>query len=158
MSDWWNQRTEPEIGSASEKLETPAECPWCTAPTRPGATYCDSCGAVMAQREDLGGILVPGVTGVDPAMSHAGPTSPLVRANSGIASVNLVGAVGGTSAQMAAAAVILAKDHFASGAPQGKREDLGRPSQAALDMARRLEGLDAPAEDSSAAPKAQPEE
>lgn len=43
-------------------------CPWCAEPTLPDASNCSNCGAVMAQREDLGGLAIPGVTVVDPAM------------------------------------------------------------------------------------------
>ena len=44
-------------------------CSWCEATAVADATHCPSCGAALAQRDDLGGILVPGVTGVDPGLA-----------------------------------------------------------------------------------------
>jgi len=156
MSDWWNQPTRPEVEPEAAAADPPATCPWCAAPAIPAATYCPSCGAVMAQREELGGLVIPGVTAVDPAVQSSPVTSPLVAGQSGIASVNLVGAVGGPSAGLLVAGVLLARDHLASGRPEVRAQDVGNPSQAALDMARRLRDEDAakiPAEAKGAAPK-----
>ncbi|MGD0122743.1 MAG: hypothetical protein ABSC46_09315 [Candidatus Limnocylindrales bacterium] len=141
MSDWWNQ-ADPSVVEPEAAAATPATCPWCDAPATPAATYCASCGAVMAQREELGGLVIPGVTEVDPAVQSS-PVTSVVAGQSGLSSVNLVGAVGGTSAQMVVTGVLLARDHLASGRPEVRVEDLGTPSQAALDMARRLREADA---------------
>ncbi len=46
----------------------PRTCPWCSAPVPDGATRCPRCDAAVAQRESLGDLVIPGVTGVDPAM------------------------------------------------------------------------------------------
>ena len=150
MSDWWNQPTQSEVKPDTAPAESPAVCPWCGAPATPNATtYCGSCGAVMAQREDLGGVMVPGVTGVDPAMAQAGRSSALLRAQSGMATVSAVGSVAGSSAGMFVAAAMLAKDHFAAEPQHARPEELGTPSQAALDMARRLNEGIAPGADAT---------
>jgi len=81
MSDWWNQATPPAVEPEATAAATPAACPWCDAPATPAATYCASCGAVMAQRGDLGGLAIPGVTAV--------------AAQSALTSVRPAGAVGG---------------------------------------------------------------
>jgi hypothetical protein len=110
----------------------------------------------MAQREELGGLVIPGVTAVDPAVRSSSVTSSLVAGQSGIASVNLVGAVGGPSAGLLVAGVLLARDHLASGRPEVRVEDVGIPSQAALEMVRRLRDEDAakiPAEAQGAGPQ-----
>jgi hypothetical protein len=50
---------------------TPARrCPWCSAATPPGTSHCPSCHASLAERESLGDILIPGVTGIDPTLVH----------------------------------------------------------------------------------------
>lgn len=138
MSDWWNQPTPPEVEPEAAAVDQPASCPWCGAPSVPAATHCASCGAVMAQREDLGGLLIPGVTAVDPGLQVSAAASTLTGAQSRFVPVSLVGSVGGTSAQIAVAAAILARDHFSSGRREVPIEQLGNPSQAALDMAERL--------------------
>jgi hypothetical protein len=92
----------------------------------------------MAQREDLGGVMVPGVTGVDPAMAQAGLSPTLLRGQSGMETTGAVGSVAGSSAGMFVAAAMLDKDHFAAEPQHVRPGDLGTPSQAALDMARRL--------------------
>lgn len=44
-------------------------CPWCSAVAAATDTTCTACGAALAQRDDLGGVLIPGVTGVDPGLA-----------------------------------------------------------------------------------------
>ena len=48
--------------------EAPRTCPWCSASAPADATHCPACGAALAQHEDLGGVVIPGVTGLDPAL------------------------------------------------------------------------------------------
>ncbi|HEV2006306.1 MAG TPA: hypothetical protein VGQ85_06785 [Candidatus Limnocylindrales bacterium] len=43
-------------------------CAWCSAPAAAEATHCPACGAALAQRESLGGVVIPGVTDVHPAL------------------------------------------------------------------------------------------
>jgi hypothetical protein len=137
MTDWWNQPIQPGGKSAASAGDARA-CPWCGAPAGPTFIHCTNCGAVIDQSDDLGGLLVPGVTGLDPEIQRSRLSSPLIAAQGGLASVNMVGAVGGTGMQMAVAAAILAKEHFTPGPPQVKPEDLGKPSQVALNVAQRL--------------------
>jgi hypothetical protein len=67
------QPTSPPSVAAGMPRSTPApahRCPWCSAATPPGASHCPSCHASLAERESLGDILVPGVTGIDPSLVH----------------------------------------------------------------------------------------
>jgi hypothetical protein len=93
----------------------------------------------MAQRESLGGMVIPGVTDVDPGMRRPSLTGSLLGTQ---ARMNVLGAVGhaaGPSVQLATAAAMLAKDSISGMLKTGTNpEDIGRPSQAALDMAARL--------------------
>ena len=68
MSDWWNQPMRSMGGPQATTDAPPLSCPWCDAPTLPDASNCPNCGAVMVQHEDLGGLVIPGVAVVDPAM------------------------------------------------------------------------------------------
>ena len=54
----------------TEAVETHADrtCAWCSASAAPSATHCPACGAALAQRESLGGVVIPGVTDVHPAL------------------------------------------------------------------------------------------
>jgi hypothetical protein len=54
---------------ASDRKATD-RCPWCSAVAPVGATHCPTCNASLAERDSLGDVLVPGVTGVDPALAH----------------------------------------------------------------------------------------
>jgi hypothetical protein len=138
MSDWWNQPTVPDREHESSSTEPSPACPWCAQPAAPDAGYCGSCGAVLAQNEDLGGLVIPGVTAVDPAMQARSYTSSLSGAQSRMSTLNLVGRVGGTTAQLAVAAAMLAKDEFGGKGGSVDPEEVGKPSQAALTMAQRL--------------------
>ena len=57
--------TEP----TNEPTAAAPTCPWCSEPAEPGDTTCRGCGAALAQREDLGGVIIPGVTGIDPGLA-----------------------------------------------------------------------------------------
>ncbi len=54
------EHVKPEVGRT---------CAWCSATAAPEATHCPACGAGLAQRESLGGVMVPGVTDVHPALA-----------------------------------------------------------------------------------------
>ncbi len=43
-------------------------CPWCSSVVAPGVTKCQACGAAVAQRDELAGVEISGVTEVDPAL------------------------------------------------------------------------------------------
>jgi hypothetical protein len=138
MSDWWNQPTRRMDESAPSPASPAPACPWCAAPSVQGETSCRSCGAVIAQREDLGGLIIPGVTGLDPAVAANSYSSALLGQQRRMSTLSAIGGgVGGTAAQVAYAAAILAKDGL-RGTESVDPEEVGKPSQAALDMVRRL--------------------
>ena len=99
---------------------------------------------MIAQRKDLGGLIIPGVTGLDPAMQAGSYSSALLGQQRRMSTLSAMGGgVGGTAAQVAYAAAVLAKDGM-RGAESVNPEDVGKPSQAALDMVRRLNEPEAP--------------
>jgi hypothetical protein len=124
-------------------------CAWCSA-TAPGdATQCPGCGAALAQRESLAGVVIPGVTGLDPALADAdgrpmripGPSPSQGMANGVMVAAAIGGpvglvALGGMAAVVASEYVGARRDHGSTPA----LDALGRPSEVAL---RALERLDA---------------
>jgi hypothetical protein len=143
MGDWWNQPMRPDAPPADAAVEGdhPAVCPWCSAPAT-GAPVCPSCGAVMAQRESLGGLVIPGVTDVDSNLAPPGVAAGLLHGQAVQNRVAIGVAMGSPVAGLVVvgAAAVLAKDAisgtFQSGAPA---QDVGRPSDAAVAMLRQLE-------------------
>ena len=124
-------------------------CPWCAAPAPETATQCPACGAALAQRESIGGLVIPGVTTVDPALAaidgrpmRLPGNSPTQGMAGGVARAAAVGgpvalaAIGGLAA--VAAAEYLGAGRGGSGGPT-HLADVGRPSEVAL---RALENLD----------------
>ena len=155
MSDWWNQpmwsgNPEPNReGAGSDPGAGGVTCPWCSAVGEASANHCSNCGAVMAQRESLGGLVIPGVTDVDPAMRQPSLTGSFLGTQARMNALGAVGSSAGRSAELAAAALYLAKGSIAGMlAPETNPEQVGRPSQAALAMARRL-GPSGPATDTA---------
>ena len=139
MSDWWNQPPRPTAEPGPSTGEPLSACPWCAEPAEPEATHCTSCGAVMAQHEDLGGLVIAGVTAVDPAMNAGGYGSTLVGSQSRMSALNAMGtSPAGAVAQVMAGAAMLATDRPRGLGVSAQPEDVGKPSQAALDMAERL--------------------
>lgn len=161
MSDWWNQPTRPIGEPQASTAEPLTSCSWCAEPAPPGASNCPNCGAVMAQHEDLGGLVIPGVTAVDPAMQARSYTSLVVGSQARMSTLSMIGsAPGGTVIQVAAAAAMLASDRARGFGGSANPDDIGKPSQAALEMAERLRqptvpaAPPSPAEISSAQPDA----
>jgi hypothetical protein len=152
MDDWWNQPTQPGSESGASAAEAPSTCPWCAQPAPLGGNYCIKCGAALTQHEDLGGLVVPGVTSVDPAMQSNTYTSSLIKAQSGASTLSLARSVGGPTAQIAVAASMLAKDAISGMGRSLDPETVGKPSQAALEMANRLRSGDAAIQTPSDAP------
>jgi hypothetical protein len=145
VGDWWNQPMRRESGEESDDSGSSAgglgaaTCPWCSAAAAPAANHCPSCGAIMAQRESLGGLVIPGVTDVDPRIRQPSLTGSLLGTQARMNALGAVGHAGGTPAKLATAAAILAKDSIGSMFKPGTNpEEVGRPSQAALEMAGRL--------------------
>jgi hypothetical protein len=133
----------PDPGDAPDAGATePARtCPWCAAPAAADATRCTACGAALAQRESLGGVQIPGLTSVDPALEdfdkrplHIPGPSP----THGFAPTLAVGMVaggpvgvlafGGVAALAGAELLASTRDRAAT----QSLEDLGQPSEVAL--------------------------
>jgi hypothetical protein len=138
MDDWWNQPTQPGPETATSTAEAPSTCPWCAHPAPAEGNFCIKCGAALTQHEDLGGLVVPGVTAVDPSMQPSSHTSSLLKAQSNASTLSLARVVGGPTAQIAVAASLLAKDAISGMGGSTDPEAVGKPSQAALAMAGRL--------------------
>lgn len=124
-------------------------CPWCSAAAADSATTCPACGAVLAQRESIAGLVIPGVTSIDPALQaidgqpiHLRGPSPTQGMASGAMVAAVVGGpiglaiVGGLAAGAAVEYMGGRRDH--PGAPE-HLDDLGRPSPSALQALERLE-------------------
>jgi len=140
-------------------------CSWCEATAAADATHCPSCGAALAQREDLGGILVPGVTGVDPGLADLADRPMRITgasATQGVAPALIVGvalggplgiaAIGGVAA--VAGAEYLGARRPGMTAPDGL-ENVGRMSETARLVAERLDRGE-PAEQSQDSPASDP--
>ncbi|HLX34036.1 MAG TPA: hypothetical protein VKR30_02215 [Candidatus Limnocylindrales bacterium] len=126
-------------------------CPWCSGAASETDTSCPSCGAALAQREDLGGVLIPGVTGVDPGlkaladqpMRLKGP-SPTQGLASGIVPAVALGGPAGL-AILGGIAAVAATEYLGSRGPGGAGVDpasvgeLGGVAQLALEQAKRAE-------------------
>jgi hypothetical protein len=120
----------------------PGACPWCSAANAPDARQCAGCGAAIAQRDDLGGVVVPGVTGVDPNLlgTPSSLASPVLRSQGTLGALNAVSHVDATLG-LAAAAAILGQDTIKGmlGANDADLEAVGKPSEAALLAVENLE-------------------
>jgi hypothetical protein len=97
-----------DVEPASEPERT---CAWCSASAPPAATLCPACGAALAQRESLGGVMIPGVTDVHPALA-AFDAQPIrmhgPSPTQGLASGAIVAAVAGGPAGLIALGGIVA--------------------------------------------------
>ncbi|HEX4898054.1 MAG TPA: hypothetical protein VFV53_06795 [Candidatus Limnocylindrales bacterium] len=117
-------------------------CPWCSASNPVEARRCVSCGAAIAQRDDLGGVVVPGVTGVDPNLlgTPSSLASPVLRSQGTLGALNAVSQVNATLG-LAAAAAILGQDTIKGmlGANDADLEAVGKPSEAAMLAVEKLE-------------------
>ena len=117
-------------------------CPWCSAANQPEARQCVSCGAAIAQRDDLAGLVIPGVTGVDPNLlgTPSSLASPMLRSQGTMSAINAVSHVNATLG-LAAAAAILGQDTIKGmlGANDADLEAVGKPSEAALLAVEKLE-------------------
>ena len=107
-------------------------CPWCSSPAAATDTTCQSCGAALAQREDLGGVLIPGVTGVDAALAayaaqpmHLKGPSPTQGVAAGVLPAAALGGPAGL-AILGGIAALGAAEYLSARGPNGERID---PSQ-----------------------------
>lgn len=130
MTDQWDAPLEP------------GTCPWCSSANPPEARTCGSCGASIAQREELGGVVVPGVTGVDPNLTGtpASLAGTLMR-NQGTANALHAASQVNSTFGLAAAAAILGQDMVrdALGLNDADLSAVGKPSEAAIQAADRLD-------------------
>jgi hypothetical protein len=120
-------------------------CPWCSEPAQLADTTCSACGAALAQREDLGGIVIPGVTGVDPALAAFDAQPTHLRgpsATQGLATGIIPAAAMGGPAGLAiigGIAAVAAVEYMSGKGPGGGRTDpesvgtLGGVAQLALE-------------------------
>ncbi len=123
-------------------------CPWCEAPAGADDTRCPACGAALAQREDLGGLLIPGVTAVEPGLAdladrpmHLRAASPSQGVAPMLAAGALMGGPIGIVALAGAGGVVAAEWMGARGShPDAPAfEDVGRSSEVARELAERLD-------------------
>lgn len=133
--------------NASQSSRT---CPWCAAVATSEARSCASCGAVLAQRETLGDVAIPGVTAVHPSLlaadgrpKHlAGPSASHGVANGVMVAAMIGGPVGlvalGGIAAVAAVEYAGARRDGIGGGPEDLAS-IGRPSELALLALERVE-------------------
>ena len=133
----------------TDELVPASRCAWCSAAAPIGATQCPACGAALAQRESIAGLVIPGVTSIDPALQaidgqpiHLRGPSPTQGMASGAMMAAVVGGpvglaiVGGLAAGAAVEYMGARRDH--PGAPE-HLDDVGRPSPTTLLALERLE-------------------
>jgi hypothetical protein len=137
---------------AASATPGPRTCPWCAAAAADDATACGSCGAALAQRESLGDVRIPGLTGLDPALEDFDKRPMHLRGPSssqGVAPALIVGAaaggpigavlIGGVVA-VAAAEYLGAKQ---SGTDRAALDQVGLPSELALQALEKARETDA---------------
>jgi hypothetical protein len=143
-------------------------CPWCSEPAAASDTKCPACGAALAQREDLGGVVIPGVTGVDPGVlaydaqpMHLKGPSPTQGLATGIIPAAAMGGPAGL-AIIGGVVAVAAAEYLSARGPGGATTDpstvgeLGGVAQLALERLRREEGETAAERAADAAPEAKP--
>ena len=129
--------------------EPERRCPWCSAVAEATATSCSACGAALAQRESIGDLVIPGVTGLDPALQgledrpmRIPGSSPTQGLASGVAVAAAMGgpvaiaALGGLGAVAAAEYLGARRTH---GSAPEDLADVGRVSEVARQALERLE-------------------
>lgn len=128
----------------------PRRCQWCSEVAAESDTQCRACGANLAQRETIGEVVIPGVTHVDPGLkSYAAQPLRIPGASpSQYVAGPAVGAavvVGGPAAIVALAGLgaVAATEYGTAGrgqhVTQADLEKLGMPSEAAMQMLKKLE-------------------
>jgi hypothetical protein len=144
-------------GSSSDE---PATCPWCATPAAPGAAKCSNCGAALAQREQIGDLVIAGLTAVDPALQdfadrplHLSGPSPTHGVASGVVAAAAMGGPMGI-AILGGVAAVGAAEYLGAGKVGGADgvsiADVGNPSGAVLEAVEKLErGEELPTADST---------
>jgi hypothetical protein len=158
--------------STDAEAEGARRCAWCGTAADPDATTCPSCGATLAQREDIGGVVIPGVTGVDPALQGLADrpmrlpgTSPTQGMAGGMAVAAAMGgpvalaAIGGFAA-VAAAEYIGARRAGGQDAPDaahvGELSEVARQALARLEDGERADPAAVPADATADEPAPDP--
>lgn len=125
--------------------EATRACAWCGTPATPEAASCSSCGAALAQRESIGELAIPGLTSVDAALQDYDKRPLHLRGPSpsqGAAPALIVGAMAGGPIGLAAiggvAAVAAAEYLGARRSGAAGLEDVGKPSEIALQAVERI--------------------
>jgi hypothetical protein len=124
-------------------------CQWCSAPATADATHCAACGAALAQRESVGGLVIPGVTDVDPGLSAygaeylriPGPSPSQSLAGPAMGAMVVAGPAGAALA-LGGLATVAATEFLGASRSTVSRaalDALGQPSEAAQAMARQLD-------------------
>ncbi|HTK44763.1 MAG TPA: hypothetical protein VL749_05385 [Patescibacteria group bacterium] len=134
------------MAGAEAGADAPRSCAWCGTPaTSPDATSCASCGAALAQRESIGDLAIPGLTSVDAALQDYDKRPLHLRGPSpsqGAAPALIVGAMAGGPIGLAAiggvAAVAAAEFLGTRSGGSGSLEQVGRPSEVALQALEHL--------------------
>ncbi len=155
MADEQGPKQDEPTGEPHATATGPRSCQWCGAVSPASATQCSGCGAALATRESLGGLIVPGVTAVHPALEAYDAQPRHLPRNSpgqGIAGGTIAAAALGGPAGIAALgglAAVAAVEYLGAGAGHAGDttgiDGVGRPSEAALEMARRLDAEGEPA-------------
>ena len=147
-----------EAEGAGEQGAGERSCQWCGTTAAATVETCPSCGAALAERESIGGLVLPGVTNVDPALAayDAQPWRiPKASPSQGLAGGSIAAAAMGGPAGLAALgglAAVAAVEYLAAGRGEGGAtpapEDVGRPTDAAFRMLEKLkaEGDEGPAD------------
>ncbi len=120
-------------------------CPWCSAPAADDATTCAACGAALAQREALGGLVIPGLTAVDPGLEAyaaqplriPGPSPTQAHASGAVAAGLMGGPVG--LAALGGLAAMAAAEYLGAGGGAGGTDGIGVPHELAVRMVEQLE-------------------
>jgi hypothetical protein len=131
-------------------------CQWCSATAAADAISCPGCGAALALRESLGGLVIPGVTEVHPGLRaysadplripRASPSQALAGPAMGMMAI---AGPAGAALALGSLAAVTAGEYLGASRPDGWRAPLGAlgvPSEAALAMARQLDSDQAAAE------------
>ncbi len=150
---------ESSTGPGSSEAMAPRSCAWCGAPeASPEATTCAGCGAALAQRETIGDLAIPGLTTVDAALQDYDKRPLHLRGPSpsqGAAPALIVGAMAGGPIGLAAiggvAAVAAAEYLGARRGGSGSLEEVGKPSEVALQALEHLADGSLPANGESTA-------
>lgn len=138
----------------------PRTCPWCATPAAHDATTCATCGAALAQRESLGDVVIPGLTGLDPALEDFDKRPMHLRgpsASQGAAPALIVGAAAGgpIGAVLIGGVVAVAAAEYLGAKGPGTAgtalDQLGQPSELALQALEHADAAKPAAEPAGAA-------